>query len=91
MCECTHEDKRWFWGTVSELGVEGWKDGRLEEGKIGRMEGWSVGCLKWDFRDWKKGGLEGWKGGRVACLKQDLQDSKDSQDYGVFLSENCAL
>ena len=27
----------------------------------------------------------------VHCLKLDLLDSKDSQDYGVFLSENCAL
>ena len=33
-----------------------WEGGRLEEGKIGRGEGW---------KRWKGGGVEGWKGGRV--------------------------
>ena len=66
MCECTHEDKTLDLGVGFRIGV-----GRLEEGKVGGMEGWSVGCLKWDLRDWKMGGLEG---GTVGCLKQDLQD-----------------
>ena len=63
--------KRWFWRTVSELGLEGWKIGRLEEGRGGRMECWLSEVGFSGLEDWRVGRVEG---GKVGCLKRDLQD-----------------
>jgi hypothetical protein len=45
--------------------MDGWKDGRVERWNGGRMEGWKDGWME----RWKGGKMEGWKDGRVEGWK----------------------
>ena len=43
--------------------MEGWKNGRLEEGKVGRCGGWKGG--RGESGRVEEERVEGWKGGRI--------------------------
>ena len=54
--------------------MEGWKIGRVEDWKGGRLEGWKIGRVE----DWKGGRLEDWKEGRMdGRLEGRLEDWKE--------------